>query len=70
MPHQLEIGFPQQSGDVGFLTGKEIIDANDIVPFIDELFTQPRTEKACSTGHQNAFDVLFHKCSQRRKPQW
>jgi hypothetical protein len=35
MPQQLEIGPLQQMGDICFLAGEEVIDANDVVPQID-----------------------------------
>jgi hypothetical protein len=70
VPHQFEIRLAQQAGDVGFLAREKIIDANNIVPVVNEALAQPGAEKARPTGHQNAFDVFRHECSQQRKARW
>ncbi len=55
VPQELEIRPAQQMRDIGFLAGKEVVDADHIVPLFDEPFAQMRAQKAGAAGHQNAF---------------
>ncbi len=51
---QLEIGATEQMGDVGFLTGEEIVQTNDIVSIVDESFAKMRAEKTSAAGDKNS----------------
>jgi hypothetical protein len=42
VPNQVEVWPIKQMGDVRFLAGEEIIDANDIVTVVDETFAEMR----------------------------
>ena len=61
MPHQLEVRLAQEPRDVGFLAGEEIIDAHDIVPFVDQPLAQLRPQEPGAAGDQNAFNFSCHE---------
>ena len=41
--------------DIRLLAGKEIIETDDIVSFIEQAFTEMRSEEASSARHQDRF---------------
>ena len=41
--NQLEIGLSEQMNNVGLLAGKEVVDTDDVMPFVHQAFTQMRT---------------------------
>ena len=59
MANQLKIGFFEQVRDVCFLTGEEIIQADDIVSRFDQPFTEVRAEKASTPGDQDSLRRLW-----------
>lgn len=59
VPNQLEILFVQQVGDVGLLTGEEIVNANHVVTFVNQSFAEVRAQKPCAAGNQNSLNCHF-----------
>ena len=57
MPDQLEVRPAEQVGDVGLLAGEEVVEADDVVPLLDQPLAEVRAEEAGAAGDQNAFDV-------------
>jgi len=57
MPHELEAWIGQKVRDVFFRAGKEIVDAKNVMPAIEETFTQVRSEESCSARNE-------HSCSR------
>ena len=54
VPDQLEVRPAEQVRDVRLLAGEEIVEADDVVPLVDEPFAQVRAEKARAAGDENA----------------
>ena len=52
---QLEMGVVQQVEDVVLGAGEVVIDTEDVVPVVEEAFTEMGAEKAGPAGHQYAF---------------
>jgi hypothetical protein len=48
---QLETRVPQQVRHVGARAGEEVVQADDIVAFLDQAFTKVRTKKASPTSN-------------------
>jgi hypothetical protein len=51
--------------DIRFLTGKEVVQANHIVAFCDQTFTEVGAKKTGAASHENAFrkTLLRHRNS-------
>jgi hypothetical protein len=45
-------------GNVGLLRREEIIEANDVVSFVDQSLADVRSEKSCPAGDQNTLSFL------------
>jgi hypothetical protein len=52
VPNQLELGATQQMSYVGFGTGKEVIDTDNVLAHGNQAITQVAAEEACASGHQ------------------
>ena len=52
--NQLEVGAFEQVADICFLTGKEIVQANDVVTRVNQSLTEVGPKKSCPTGYQNS----------------
>ena len=57
MPDQLEVRPAQQVGDVRLLAGEEVVEADHVVPLVDQPLAQVRAQKPGPAGDQNAFDL-------------
>lgn len=51
--NEFKAGIPQEVLDIGLATGKEIIEANDFIPLLDEAVTKMGAEKSGSAGDKN-----------------
>jgi hypothetical protein len=51
--------------NVGLLAREEIIEADDIVPFLDQPFAKMGTEETGSAGHQNSMNLSHSKSFSR-----
>ena len=40
---------------ISFPTGKEVVDTNDIIPFLDQSCTQVGSNKTCAATYENSF---------------
>ena len=57
VPNQIEIRPVQEMGDICLLACEKIVDADDVVPVIDEPLAQMRAEKTGPAGDENAIDL-------------
>ena len=53
--NQLEVRPAEQMGDVRLLAGEEVVEADHVVPLLDQPLAEVRAEKAGAAGDQNAF---------------
>ena len=53
---QLEVGPAKQVGDVRLLAGEEVVQADDVVPPLQQPLAEMRAEKAGPAGHQDSSD--------------
>ena len=53
---ELEVATAEQVGDVGLLTREKVVDADDVVPHLDETVTEVAAEKTGTAGDKDAFD--------------
>ena len=53
---QLEVGAAEQVGDVRLLAGEEVVQADDVVPALEQPLAEMGAEKAGPAGDQNPFD--------------
>ena len=53
MTHRFKQGIAQQVGDVALAAGKVVVDTQDVVPVIDQLFAKMRPDKSRAAGNQN-----------------
>ena len=60
MPDELKIRFAQQMHDVGLLAGEKIVDADDIVPLLNQSIAQMRPDKTSPASHDNALECIRH----------
>ena len=58
MTDQLETGIFQQVIDVAFVTGVEVVHAQDFVARLQKPFAEMRAEEPAAPGDQNRF--VFH----------
>jgi hypothetical protein len=55
MPHQFKIGISHQMADIFFATGKEIIDAQYLVPLPQQALAKMRPQKPITARNQDFF---------------
>ena len=55
---QIKIGFSDEVGNVGLLRREEIIEADHVVPFVDQSLADVRSEKSCPAGYQDTLSLL------------
>ena len=60
MSHHFEVGVIQKVQDVVLCAGKEIINTNDVITFLQQTFTEMRAEKTCSTCNKGPFSIIAH----------
>jgi hypothetical protein len=53
---ELEIRFVEQVGDVVFLAGEEVVEADDVMALGDEAIAEVRAEEAGAAGDEDAFE--------------
>jgi hypothetical protein len=51
VPNQFEIGPFQEVCDIGLLAGKEVIDADHVVPLVDQAFAEVRSKEPGATRY-------------------
>jgi hypothetical protein len=51
MPDELEIGVIEQGNNVAFCSGKEIVDANDLMAIPEKLLAQVPSQESCASGN-------------------
>jgi hypothetical protein len=51
MSHQLKILEVQQMLHIGFLTGKKIVQANDVMPLLYQAFAQMGTQESSTASN-------------------
>ena len=56
VPNQLEVRLAEQVRDVRLLAGEEVVEADDVVPLVDQAFAEMRAEKPGAAGDEDAFD--------------
>lgn len=61
--HQLEVGIIKQVQDVILIAGKIVIDAQNIVPVLEQTFAEMGTEKSGPSGYQYSFCAGKSHCS-------
>jgi hypothetical protein len=54
MPDEFEKGIFEQVEDIAFAAGEEVVEADDLVTFIQQAFAQMGSKESRSTGDQNA----------------
>lgn len=45
-------------GNIVFRSGEEVVDADDVVTFVEKALAQMRSEKASTTSDQYSFSVM------------
>src|SRR5690606_2982291 len=58
---QLEVGLLEQVGDVELLAGEEVVDADDVVAFVDEAGAEVRANEAGAAGDEDPLGAAGHK---------
>jgi hypothetical protein len=53
MTHQLEVRALEQVKNVGFLGCEEVVEADHVVPLIDQAVAEVRADEARPSGNQN-----------------
>ena len=56
--HQLEARMAEHVLDVALRAGKEIVEAQHIVPALDQPVAQVTAQKPCATGDEDALDDI------------
>lgn len=59
MANQLEVRIGEQVRNVGSATGEEVIEADDLVSFIEKAFTKMGAKEAGAAGDKNSHEFLL-----------
>ena len=56
VPQKLEVAAAEQMSHVRLLAGEKVVDADDIMPHVDQTFTEVAAKKASTAGDENPFN--------------
>ena len=56
--HQLEARMPRDGLEIGFATGEEVVEANDLVPIGEQALTEMRADETSATGNEHSTHEL------------